>query len=197
MGPCRYHFRVAADREGYPRWKAGYGRNGNRLKEGADQLLYFPETLMAGDGVCMEGGAEMTTKIRADISRRNPYWLERHRYYELKHFCLQYPYWKKMYRYLDGYAARHDSSSKTPSVGDQSRPTEKIGEMLIFYSSRMELVDRIAAQTSDELADYILEAVTQGFSYEDLLARRAIPCGRDMYYTAYRRFFWLLSRERQ
>lgn len=38
----------------------------------------------------MEGRTEMTTKIRADISRKNPYWLERHRYYELKHFCLQY-----------------------------------------------------------------------------------------------------------
>ena len=145
----------------------------------------------------MEGRTKMTTKIRADISRRNHYWLERHRYYELKHICLQYPYWKKMYRYLDGYAARHDSSSKTPSVGNCSRPTEKISEMLIFYSSRMEMIDRVAAQTSNELADYILEAVTQGFSYEDLLARRAIPCGRDMYYTAYRRFFWLLSRERQ
>lgn len=145
----------------------------------------------------MEGRTEMTTKIRADISQRNPYWLERHRYYELKHFCLQYPYWKKMYRYLDGYAKRHDSSSKMPSIGDRCRPTERTSEMLIFYSTRMEMVDRIAAQASDELADYILEAVTQGFSYEDLLARHAIPCGRDMYYTAYRRFFWLLSQERQ
>lgn len=29
MGPCWYHFRVAADREGYPRRKAGHGRKGN------------------------------------------------------------------------------------------------------------------------------------------------------------------------
>lgn len=145
----------------------------------------------------MEGGTEMTTKIRADISKRNPYWLERHRYYELKHFCLQYPYWKKMYRYLDGYAKRHNSSSKTSSAGDHSRPTERISEMLIFYSSRMNMIEKIAKQTSEDLSDYILEAVTQGFSYEDLSARRMIPCGRDMYYTAYRRFFWLLSQERQ
>lgn len=26
-----------------------------------------------------------------ELSEKNPYWIERHRYYELKHFCLQYP----------------------------------------------------------------------------------------------------------
>lgn len=29
--------------------------------------------------------------IRAEVSENNPYWIEKHRYYELKHFCLQYP----------------------------------------------------------------------------------------------------------
>ena len=58
-------------------------------------------------------------------------------------------------------------------------------------------IKQIAKQASEELSDYILEAVTQDYSYEDLLARREVPCGRDMYYTAYRRFFWLLSQGRQ
>lgn len=33
--------------------------------------------------------------IRAEVSESNPYWIEKHRYYELKHFCLQYPTWKR------------------------------------------------------------------------------------------------------
>lgn len=32
----------------------------------------------------------MGTTIRPELSEKNPYWIERHRYYELKHFCLQY-----------------------------------------------------------------------------------------------------------
>lgn len=44
----------------------------------------------------------MATTIRAELSEKNPYWIEKHRYYELKHFCLQYPIWKKIYRSLDG-----------------------------------------------------------------------------------------------
>ena len=31
----------------------------------------------------------MATMIRPELSEKNPYWIERHRYYELKHFCLQ------------------------------------------------------------------------------------------------------------
>ena len=33
--------------------------------------------------------------VKPELSKRNPYKLDKHRYYELKHFCLQYPDWKK------------------------------------------------------------------------------------------------------
>lgn len=42
----------------------------------------------------------MGTTLRAELSEKNPYWIEKHRYYELKHFCLQYPIWKKAYTTL-------------------------------------------------------------------------------------------------
>ena len=48
----------------------------------------------------------MGTTIRPELSEKNPYWIEKHRYYELKHFCLQYPIWKKAYLALDGLAKR-------------------------------------------------------------------------------------------
>lgn len=42
----------------------------------------------------------MGTNIRPELSNKSPYWIERHRYYELKHFCLQYPIWKRHMRLL-------------------------------------------------------------------------------------------------
>lgn len=39
----------------------------------------------------------MSTTIRPEVSEKNQYWIEKHRYYELKHFCLQYPIWRKSY----------------------------------------------------------------------------------------------------
>lgn len=138
----------------------------------------------------------MSTPMRPELSPKNPYWIERHRYYELKHFCLQYPYWKKMYGYLDGYARRQISGGPILHVGEQSRPTENVSERLIFYADRIHMVEQTAEKASPELGTYIFKAVTQEYSYDQLNARETIPAGKDMYYAAYRRFFWLLSKER-
>ena len=48
----------------------------------------------------------MATEIRPELSEKNPYWIGKHRYYELKHFCLQYPIWKKAYNALLGLSSR-------------------------------------------------------------------------------------------
>ena len=51
----------------------------------------------------------MATEIRPELSEKNPYWIGKHRYYELKHFCLQYPIWKKAYN-----AASPEQPSERP-----------------------------------------------------------------------------------
>lgn len=82
----------------------------------------------------------MGTTIRPELSEKNPYWIEKHRYYELKHFCLQYPIWKKAYLALDGLAKRPTDLvlfSNRQHLGD---PTAKCAEARIFYSDRMDLV---------------------------------------------------------
>lgn len=43
----------------------------------------------------------MATLIRPELSLNNKYWIDRHRFYELKHFCLQYKSWKKSYEALN------------------------------------------------------------------------------------------------
>ena len=47
----------------------------------------------------------MATTIRPELSEKNPYWIEKHRYYELKHFCLQYPIWRKAYASLNSFSS--------------------------------------------------------------------------------------------
>ena len=46
------------------------------------------------------------------MAKKNEYVLSKHRYYELKHFCLQYPEWKKLYSQLDGWSGKGDTTSK-------------------------------------------------------------------------------------
>lgn len=138
----------------------------------------------------------MGTTIRPELSEKNPYWIERHRYYELKHFCLQYPIWKKAHSALDGLAKRPADLvlfSGQQHLGD---PTARCAEAKIFYSDRMDLVKLVAEETDAVLGTYILQAVTNGISYDCLKARLDIPCCKDVYYDLYRRFFWLLNKER-
>lgn len=138
----------------------------------------------------------MGTTIRPELSEKNPYWIEKHRYYELKHFCLQYPIWKKAYLALDGLTKRPSDLVLFSGQRDLSDPTAKCAEARIFYSNRMELVESVAEETDVVLGTYILQAVTSGISYDCLKARLDIPCCKDAYYELYRRFFWLLNKER-
>jgi len=138
----------------------------------------------------------MSTTIRPELSEKNQYWIERHRYYELKHFCLQYPIWKKAYSALDSMPSSWPKlvpPSKTNVISD---PTAKCAMARLYYSDRMDMIERVAEEADIDLGIYILKAVTNGFSYDYLKTRLDIPCCKDTYYDLYRRFFWLLNIER-
>ena len=138
----------------------------------------------------------MGTSIRPEVSNKNKYWIDRHRYYELKHFCLQYPSWKKIYISLDGYSRKPLNPLifvKPTNIGD---PTAACAEARIFYSERLKLLERVAEETDSVLGKYVLKGVTEGLSYEHLRVRTDVPCCKDTYYELYRRFFWLLSQAR-
>lgn len=42
--------------------------------------------------------------VKPELSKANRYWISKHRYYELYHFCLQYYEWEKEYMYNTIYA---------------------------------------------------------------------------------------------
>lgn len=133
------------------------------------------------------------TWTRPELSKKSKYWIDRNRYYELKYFCLQYPYWCKCYHAIDEIITKpfEPVCVRVNSPGD---PTGKIVEMRSLYFDKMSLVKKAAIETDFDLAEYILIAVTEGLSYEKLKARFEIPCGREMYYNRYRKFFWVLDK---
>lgn len=139
----------------------------------------------------------MATVIRPEISEKNKYWIDKHRHYELKHFCLQYPTWKKEYDLLGIPTLSTAVLERVPSSNIHGDPTAEFVIRKDRYREKIELIERIAKEADKCLYDYILKAVTEGLSYTYLKAKLGIPCGRDMFYDRYRRFFWLLSEARQ
>lgn len=79
----------------------------------------------------------MATTIRPELSEKNPYWIEKHRYYELKHFCLQYPIWQKQYSLISNTRS-NEAYSLTP-IANQSF-YDSTGETAVdrtYYSLRI------------------------------------------------------------
>lgn len=138
----------------------------------------------------------MATVIRPVISERNKYYIDKHRHYELKHFCLQYPTWKQEYAALDDPSIGSSAAERIPSSNIPGDPTSRSAMRRAYYSERIDLIERVAKETDRYLYKYLLKAVTEELSFTYLKARLEIPCGRDMYYDRYRKFFWLLSEAR-
>ena len=145
-----------------------------------------------------ERNISMGTNIRAQLSKNNKYWISRHRYYELKHFCLQYPQWKKAYAAIGDLSIQSATWEEwLPKTNRPSDPTGDCAVARVYYWERMIMIEKIAMETDKELRLYILRAVTEDLSFTYLTTKLDMPCGKDMYYDRYRKFFWLLSKERQ
>lgn len=142
------------------------------------------------------GTATRKGQVVKTISEKNKYYIDKHRYYELKHFCLQYPLWEKQYNELMNITKISDlkKSSRTNKITDYTAETV---EKRLYYRERMDVVNKATQDADTELASYIFKAVTQGLSYEALRLQMNMPCSRDIYYDRYRRFFYLLSKYRR
>ena len=96
------------------------------------------------------------------------YELSKHRYYELKHFCLQYSKWKLDYLNADGWSGNGDTTS---------RDGIKRGDLKTY----IEMVESCARLTGGDILPYVTE---EGLN---------LPPEKRYFY---RRFFWELSRKR-
>ena len=134
----------------------------------------------------------MSTVIRTEVSRRNPYHVNKHRMLELKHFCLQYEDWKQEYVklvVLKSYGYGEVKGSET--VDRTSQMAIRAAEL----DRKMTMVKRCAKEAGGDIWEWLFMGVTCGLSFVTL-EKRGIPCGKDYYYERYRKFFWLLDKER-
>lgn len=148
------------------------------------------------------------TNVRADVSKKNTWYISKYRHYELRHFCLQYPEWEREY-------ASFDSLSKTPAelvkVGKTNHIADPVAycvEKKDYYWRRLKMVDNAAQKVAEsenivldktvwKLWNVIVFAVTREAPYEYVKEHYHIPVGRDKWYDMYRHFFWELDKLRK
>lgn len=111
---------------------------------------------------------------------KTEYTISKHRFYELKHFCLQYPEWKQLYSDSDGWPKEISKNE-----GDT---TSKDGITRAGLSQNMSLIVRTCKDTGyDEWLSLL--------NYISGIDRSAESKSEEFFYY-YQKFFWLLSRRR-
>lgn len=86
------------------------------------------------------------SRMKNEISSRNPYHISKHKMLELRHFCLQYPEWKKEYSRLSQISIRGINLDKisTAKTNDYIDQTTKIAVEKAEYFNKMKLVEHMA-----------------------------------------------------
>lgn len=121
----------------------------------------------------------MSTVVRPVIAASNPFYISKHRYYELKHHCLQYPEW------------RHALLLETNQTLE-NKETGTVATEIAFYGSAIEQINRCCAEAGDDISQWLFTAITEGKSYSVLCP----PCSKEYFYQRYRKFFYLLDKAR-
>lgn len=112
---------------------------------------------------------------------KSEYEISKHRFYELKHFCLQYPEWLKLYSEADGYA-----SESGKNEGDT---TSKDGMTRAQLWKNMRMVINICEEIGYEQWPMLFRYII-GIS-------KKIPEGEnDLFFHYYHKFFYVLSKKR-
>ena len=124
-----------------------------------------------------------------ELSQKNPYYLPKDRYLEMKHFALQYEYWKQEVNSIDilGTAKIERISS---GISD---PVWTAYQRRERYLRNMGMVEEAADATDDVLGYFTFLTATKGCTYENLKLMHNIPCCRKIFYDMLRRFYFILS----
>lgn len=124
-------------------------------------------------------------KVRVLLSKKNPYYISKFKRLELKYFCLQYPEWKKFLA----------SIGKRGTTDEFSDPTGEEAVRRVLYSRNVEAIEAAARIAGADIYEYLLLSVTEDISFPTLKTKYDIPCGADLFYNRYHKFWFILSQK--
>lgn len=134
--------------------------------------------------------------IRTKYSKKRKYYLGKHELLAAIHFALQYWDWKEEYAMLMTKGAGSPELSDDIRAHNVSSPTENDALRAVQLSDKIRMVDDAVEEAAGPLSKWLLKGVTQEYiTYAWLEQNMDIPCGRKMYYSMRRKFYWLLHKK--
>ena len=123
------------------------------------------------------------------------YNLTRFEYGYAKWYSLKYNEWLEEYNSLKD-SLKGSGYGESVQGGKGSNPTERLGARRAELRNKMLKVEHAAWEAGEDIAKYILIAVTnEDVTFEVLKQKYGIPCERTLYYERRRKYYYLLSKE--
>lgn len=134
--------------------------------------------------------------MKNEISKKNPYWIPKHRYLELKNWCLQYLEW------IEFMSNARYIRSKIPGVGKSQNISDPTGDLAVkLHKADLDthLIEEICLAVAPDYFVTFLYGITWGASYDYMITqireRPNFP-SRSEWYKTRRKFFYILSQKR-
>lgn len=131
--------------------------------------------------------------MKNEISKKNPYWIPKHRYLELKNWCMQYHEWEEEYNSCVYLTSKNPRGEKSSNVSD---PTSKMAVRMAELKKKMDLVNWICEEVAPNYTITLLVALVNNFSYDDVVMYNPALPSRSEWYKTRRKFFYILSQKR-
>ena len=128
---------------------------------------------------------------------KGKYSIPKERFLTLYYYVLdRYPEWVKEYNALVDHRKSTIYGDMLGAKAGNSDPTQTTALHLAYLSRKIDEVDNCAKMASPDLWKYIIQyATTEQCSYNQLrMQKDRIPCGKNEFYAARRKFYWLLSQ---
>ena len=130
---------------------------------------------------------------------KGKYALSKPRYLFLYYYILdKYPEWVAEYNSLsDTRKALKYYADDVPPTDMSTDATQAAAMRMAVLSRKIDMVRDAAYTAAGEIAPWIIQAAThEGIGYNTLrMQENRIPCGKNKYYAARRKFYWLLSKK--
>lgn len=139
-------------------------------------------------------------KVRAELSKKNPLYISKHKFYTALHYAYQYPEWKESYAEMIGQAQKALDYDDMPHGNSTGDPTSRIAMRTYKLKGKIDAVESAAQVAGQEIYEHLLYGVThEGITFDYLHSDRCplgkMACERTNYYTRRRLFYYLLSQK--
>ena len=124
------------------------------------------------------------------------YGISKHRYNELKEFCMQYTEWRDELKYkTDTVKSKRITDMPQPTSGEDA--TAALAVRRLELEDKCKIVEQTAIEASGDMYQYIIKSVTEDvpcWYLEDIMG---MPYCRSDFYACRRYFFFLLDKNKR